>query len=157
MLYAALKTLHLLTIIVWIGGMFFAHFFLRPALVHLDPARVRLMHDVLGRFFGTVLLVVVLVWMSGSWMIGRAAKQAVQAGAHFTMPVEWMIMAALGGVMTLIFVYIRWALFPKLGRAVVSADWPVGAKALAGIRQWVSVNLIIGVVIVLVTLIGVGR
>jgi len=158
MLYAVLKTLHLLTLIVWIGGMVFAHFFLRPALVHLEPpARLRLMHDVLGRFFSAVVLAVVLVWVSGTWMIGRVAKQTVQAGAHFTMPVEWMIMAALGGVMTLVFVYIRWALYPRLGRAVSAADWPAGAAALAGIRQWVSVNLVIGVVIVLVTLIGVGR
>lgn len=158
MLYAALKTLHLLTIIVWIGGMVFAHFFLRPALVHLEPpVRLRLMHDVLGRFFSAVVLAVVLVWVSGTWMIGRVAKQTVQAGAHFTMPLEWMIMAALGGVMTLVFVYIRWALYPRLGRAVIAADWPAGAAALAGIRQWVSVNLVIGVVIVLVTLMGVGR
>ena len=158
MLYAALKTLHLLTIIVWIGGMVFAHFFLRPALVHLEPpARLRLMQDVLGRFFSAVVLAVVLVWVSGTWMIGRVAKQTVQAGAHFTMPVEWMIMAALGGVMTLVFVYIRWVLYSRLGRAVSAADWPAGSAALAGIRQWVSVNLVIGVVIVLVTLIGVGR
>ena len=32
MIYATLKTLHVLSIIVWIGGMVFAHFFLRPPL-----------------------------------------------------------------------------------------------------------------------------
>jgi putative copper export protein len=32
MLYASLKTLHLLALIVWLGGMVFVHFFLRPAL-----------------------------------------------------------------------------------------------------------------------------
>ncbi len=32
MIYATLKTLHVLSIIVWIGGMMFAHFFLRPAV-----------------------------------------------------------------------------------------------------------------------------
>jgi len=59
MFYATLKTIHLLSVIVWIGGMVFAHFFLRPALTPLAaPDRVRLMHDVLGRFFGAVLVLV---------------------------------------------------------------------------------------------------
>jgi len=35
MIYATLKTVHVLSIIVWIGGMVFAQFFLRPALAHL--------------------------------------------------------------------------------------------------------------------------
>ena len=37
MLYRALKTLHVLAIVVWIGGMVFAHFFLRPAAARLEP------------------------------------------------------------------------------------------------------------------------
>ena len=50
MLYASLKLIHLLSIIVWVGGMVFAHFFLRPALQPLEPAvRMRLMADVLAR------------------------------------------------------------------------------------------------------------
>ncbi len=38
MIYAILKTLHVLSVIVWIGGMVFAHFFLRPAVAQLEPA-----------------------------------------------------------------------------------------------------------------------
>ena len=38
MFYAILKTIHLLSIIVWIGGMVFAHFFLRPAVAMLSAA-----------------------------------------------------------------------------------------------------------------------
>jgi uncharacterized membrane protein len=37
MLYALLKTVHVSTIIRWLGGMIFAHFFLRPALATLAP------------------------------------------------------------------------------------------------------------------------
>ena len=47
----ALKLAHLLAIIVWVGGMVFAHFFLRPAAQSLEPPqRLRLMHDVAARF-----------------------------------------------------------------------------------------------------------
>ena len=158
MFYATLKTLHLLAIIVWIGGMVFAHFFLRPAVGALEPpVRVRLMHAVLGRFFSAVLAAIAVTLATGLWMIGRVAKQVVQAGAHFSMPLEWTIMATLGIVMMLIFGHIRFGLYKRLGRAVQALDWPAGAAALAQIRTWVLVNLGLGVLIVLVTLIGVPR
>ena len=87
MIYAALKTLHVLAIIVWIGGMAFAHFFLRPAVAQLEPAdRLRLMHDVLGRFFRAVLVASLLTLASGLWMLDRMAKQVVQSGDSFEMP-----------------------------------------------------------------------
>ena len=89
MIYAVLKTLHLLSIVVWVGGMVFAHFFLRPALAQLEPpARLRLMHEVLGRFFRAVLVASLLALASGIWMIGRVAKQLVQSGGRFEMQVE---------------------------------------------------------------------
>ena len=153
MLYATLKTLHVLAIIVWIGGMVFAHFFLRPAVAQLEAAaRVRLMHDVLGRFFQAVLVAALLTLASGIWMLGRVAKQVVQAGGSFQMPLAWTVMAVLGLVMVVIFLHIRFALFKRLGRAVAASDWPAGAAALAQLRLWVSVNLCLGVLVVLVTL-----
>ena len=153
MIYASLKAIHLLSLIVWIGGMVFAHFFLRPAVASLEPAvRVRLMHDVLGRFFQAVLVASVLTLATGVWMLGRVAKQVVQAGGSFQMPLAWTVMAVLGLVMVAIFLHIRFALFKRLGRAVAASDWPAGAAALAQLRLWVSVNLGLGVLVVLVTL-----
>ena len=155
MLYAALKTVHLLSIIVWIGGMVFAHFFLRPALSVLSaPDRLRLMHEVLGRFFSAVLWASTLALASGVWMVGRMARQTVQAGASFNMPPEWMVMAALGLVMWAIFGHIRFVLYKRLARAVTAQSWPEGGAALATIRRWVTLNLSLGVVIVVVTLLG---
>ncbi|MDD2547822.1 MAG: hypothetical protein PHI55_16290, partial [Burkholderiaceae bacterium] len=90
MLYATLKLIHLLALIVWLGGMVFAHFFLRPAVQTLEPSvRVRLMHDVLQRFFSGVLVAVLLVVGSGPWMVGRTAREVVQVGGQFSMPLEW--------------------------------------------------------------------
>ena len=155
MIYAALKSIHLLSIIVWIGGMVFVQFFLRPAVASLEaPQRVRLMHEVLGRFFNAVLWAAGLTLASGLWMIGRVAKAAVQSGGNFSMPLEWTVMAALGIVMIGIFGPIRFALYKRLSRAVTAAAWPAGGAALASIRTWVMVNLVIGVVIVVITLLG---
>lgn len=153
MLYTALKTIHVLSIIVWIGGMVFAHFFLRPAAAALEPPlRVRLMHGVLGRFFTAVTLLSLLALFSGAWMMGRVAKEAAQAGASFSMPVDWTVMSILGTLMVLIFGHIRFALFGRLNKAVKASDWEAGGAALAKIRQWVLVNLVLGVSIVAVTL-----
>jgi uncharacterized membrane protein len=153
MFYAALKALHLLCIIVWVGGMVFTHFFLRPAVAQLDPPqRVRLMHEVLGRFFRAVLVVSLLTLASGVWMLGRVAKQTVQSGGNFDTPLAWTVMAVLGVAMVAIFMHIRFALYKRLSHAVALSDWPAGGAALAQIRTWVSVNLGLGVVVLLVTL-----
>ena len=153
MIDAVLKTVHLLSIIVWIGGMVFAHFFLRPAVAQLDPPqRLRLMRDVLGRFFQTVLVVSVLAVASGVWMLGRVAKQAVQSGSSFEMPLAWTVMVVLGVAMVAIFMHIRFALYKKLDRAVAASEWGAGGAALAQIRTSVSVNLGLGVIVLLVTL-----
>jgi uncharacterized membrane protein len=153
MLYASLKTLHVLSIVAWIGGMFFAHACLRPAVAALEPAaRVRLMHDVLGRFFSVVMVASLLTLATGVWMLGRVAKQVVQSGGSFEMPLAWTVMAVLGTAMVAIFLHIRFAPYRRLGRAVAAGDWAAGAAALAGIRTWVSVNLALGVLVLAVTL-----
>ena len=153
MIYAALKTLHVLSIIVWIGGMVFAHFFLRPAVARLEPpVRLRLMHDVLGRFLRAVFVASLLTLVSGIWMLGRVAKQVVQSGGSFEMPLAWTLMAVLGLAMVAIFMHIRFALYKRLGRAVLASEWAAGGAALAQIRNWVSVNLGLGVLVLLVTL-----
>ena len=153
MIYAVLKTLHVLSTVVWIGGMVFSHFFLRPALGLLEPPqRLRLMHDVLGRFFQAVLVASLLTLVSGVWMLGRVAKQVVQSGGSFEMPLAWTVMAVLGTLMVAIFMHIRFALYKRLGRAVTASDWPAGAAALAQIRRWVAINLGLGVVVLIVTL-----
>ena len=153
MIFAALKLAHVLAVVVWIGGMVFAHFFLRPAALKLEPPqRIRLMHGALQRFFAAVLVSIVVILVSGLWMIGRVAKESVQAGLGFNMPLDWTIMATLGIVMMAIFGHIRFALFKRLSKAVASSDWAAGDAALASIRTWVGINLAIGVVIIVVTL-----
>jgi uncharacterized membrane protein len=153
MIYATLKTVHVLSIIVWIGGMVFAHFFLRPAVALLDaPVRIRLMHDVLGRFFQAVLVASLLTLASGVWMLGRVARQVVQSGGSFEMPLAWTVMSALGFAMVAIFMHIRFALYKKLARAVAASEWGAGGAALAQIRTWVAINLGLGVLVLLITL-----
>ena len=144
MIYAILKTLHLLSIVVWIGGMAFAQFFLRPAVAQLEaPVRLRLMH---------VLAASLLTLVSGVWMLGRVAKQVVQSGGNFEMPLAWTLMAVLGIAMVAIFMHIRFVLYKRFSLRVAATDWAAAGATLATIRNWVSVNLGLGVVVLLVTL-----
>lgn len=151
MLYNLLKLSHVLSIIVWVGGMVFAHFFLRPAVAALPPPeRLRLMHDVLGRFFQAVLVLSSVAVLSGVWMVGRVAKETVQAGGAFQMPLSWTVMAGVGVLMWVIFGHIRFALYKRLTRAVAAAEWPQAGAVMADIRRWVLVNLGLGLLTVAV-------
>lgn len=157
MLYAALKLIHLLSVIVWIGGMVFSHFFLRPALGELDPpVKARLMLAVLSRFLNAVLVLGTLTVGTGVWMIGRVAKQTVQAGLPFNMPLEWWVMAGLGIFMWLVLGHIRFVLYSRLRRAVEGLDWSAANSVLVQIRHWVLFNLMVGLVIVVVVVLAVS-
>ena len=147
MSYALLKLVHLLAVILWVGGMLFAHCFLRPAAARLEPPqRLSLMAAVLGPFLNAVLAAIVLILATGAAMIGQEAAQASQSGGAFFMPRAWTLMAAGGIVMTAIYAYIR--LVPFMAAAVAAADWPAGGRNMALIRRWVGVNLLLGLAVV---------
>ncbi len=151
MFYATLKALHLLSIIFWVGGMAFAHFCLRPAVVPLEPPiRLTLMHDVLRRFFAVVSASIVIALATGLGMMGIFSSSAAQSDVALKMPIGWIVMATLGILMMLLFGHIRFVLFKRLRLAVNDKKWTAAATALASIRVWVRANLAIGLVVVVV-------
>ncbi len=153
MLYALLKAVHVLAVLLWVGGMAFAHFFLRPALAQLPPPqRLALMHEVLRRFFAAVLVATALILASGVWMIGRVAKTVVQGGGSFVMPLDWTVMSIVGVLMIALFGHIRFVLFRRFAAAVAVSDWPAAGARLAAMRQWVALNLALGVALVALVL-----
>jgi len=149
MLHALLKTIHVLGVVVWIGGMAFSQFSLRPALAVLDgPARVRLMQQVFQRFFAIVAVAGALVLLTGAWMMAGVARTGVP------VPPAWHAMAGLGVLMLLIFGHVRLVLYRRLARAVQAQEWAAGAAALAGIRRWVMVNLGLGLLTIAIVLLS---
>jgi uncharacterized membrane protein len=155
MVYESLKAVHVLSIVLWVGGMMFSHFFLRPAAAKLEPPiRLTLMRDVLGRFFQAVLVASSLTLISGVWMLGRVAKNTVQSGGGFQMPFDWIVMTVVGLAMVAIFLHIRFALYKRLDRFVNATDWVSAGGALAQIRKWVFVNLLLGILILLIVLLA---
>ena len=39
-----------------------------------------------------------------------------------------------------------------MAKAVSTADWPLAATALARVRKWVTVNMILGLIVIVVAL-----
>jgi len=131
---------HLASIIVWVGGMFFAYVCLRPAALEVlePPQRLRLWHGVFARFFAWVWPAVILIAASGLLMFWQHGF----AGA----PRGWHLMLASGSVMIAIYIYVATVPFVALKRAVAAEDWKGGGAALNRIRQMVATNLVLALV-----------
>ena len=155
MAYAALKLVHLLAVVLWVGGMLFVQIALRPALASIEPPqRLQLMNAVLGRFFAAVGLAVVAALASGAWMWADVRQQVAATGGHLNAPLGWTLMAALGLAMAAVFVFIRWRVYPRLQRQVALQAWPAAGEALAQIRRWVTVNLVLGLLVIAAAVLG---
>lgn len=143
-----LLMLHVLGVVVWVGGMFFAYVCLRPALVELlaPPERLRLWRSVLARFFVWVWWAIALIVASGLVIFVRHGFAAA--------PLNWHLMMASGLVMIVIFAFVARILYPALSRAVDAEDWKAGSLALTRIRQMVGTNLILGLLTVAVATLG---
>ena len=140
--------LHQTAGLIWVGGMFFAHFALRPTLKEaLDPQpRLRVALGVFQRFFPWVWGSIAVLWLRGLWVF--LGVSGGKAGLH----VHAMMGIAL--VMTLIFTLIYFIPFRRMQRCVAAADWPKAASAFGWIRGLMAVNLGLGLATVVIAAAG---
>ena len=138
-----LLTLHVFGVIIWVGGMFFAHFCLRPvATEQLVPAqRLPFMAAVLGRFFKFVAAAVIAIIGSGFSIL--ATIGFAQA------PVYLHLMSAFGLLMAAIFATIYLVFYRKLRVSVAKHDWLCAGPIMGRIRLLVAINLWLGTITIL--------
>lgn len=143
------KYIHLLSVLTWVGGMFFAYVVLRPAIVEvLEPMqRLRLWDSVFRRFFNWVWLAIGTLLISGTYMIYLYGGMA-HVGPHVH------IMLALGVVMIAIYGHVFFGLYRKLSRLVGIQNWKEAGETLGKIRKLVAVNLTLGLLTMGVAVIG---
>jgi uncharacterized membrane protein len=149
LLYTSMLLLHVLGVVVWVGGMFLMHVAVRPAVVDLlqPPQRLLLLGAVLHRFFFWVSIAIVAVLASGMAMIlGGGGFRNAHLSVH--------VMLVVGLAMMAIFLHIRLAPFRRLQAALASSDWPLAAQRLDQVRQLVTTNLVLGIVTIAVATIG---
>ena len=137
-------TLHVLSAVIWGGGMFFAFLGLRPVAATLlePPLRLALWVRVFGNFFPRVWAAVATLLFSGYGMLFRFYGDM----AH--TPIYVHVMQALGLMMLLIFAHVVFTYFRRLKQAVAAEDWKSGAMQRAQIRRWIGMNLILGLLVV---------
>jgi len=141
--------LHVLGIVIWVGGMFFAHQVLRPvAADRLEPPlRLPLWVGVFRRFFPWVWASVAVILASGLFMIGFL-------GGMGGLPLHVHAMLGTGTAMMAIFAYVFFVPFASLQRAVANQDWKAGGASLANIRQLVGINLSLGLITIAIATTG---
>ena len=141
--------LHLLSVVVWVGGMFFAYTALRPAAMQTlePPQRLSLWAATFERFFPWVWLSILLLLGSGLYLIAIY-------GGFGAVGVNILIMLGLGIIMMLIFAHVYFALYKRLKRRVAAQDWKPAGAALAQIRVLIGVNLSIGICVVFIAMLG---
>ena len=146
MLRQLLIVLHLLGVIVWIGGMFFAYFCLRPAAVEVldPPKRLPLWVSTFARFFPYTAVAIVVLLATGGTLLAQVGFRHA--------PVGWHIMLSLGLVMAAVFAYVYLVLYPRLRANCAASAWPAAAQVLNGIRRLVALNLVLGVCTVVAAL-----
>ena len=143
-------TLHVLGVVVWVGGMFFAYMALRPAAVEVlqAPFRLRLWEAVFNKFFPWVWLSILLILASGYYIIFALIGGFGSTGLYVH------IMHGLGLLMVAIFLHVFFAPYNRLKKSNSSESWEQGGKALSQIRFLIALNLAIGLIIIVVATAG---
>lgn len=135
------RWLHVMGVVVWVGGMFFAHVALRPSVQSLaPPERLPLLAATLSRFIAWVAVSIVAIVASGVAMMTMIPAAGLYVHA----------MVAGGLAMIAVYLYIVAVPLRILRGGVAAKDWPRAGGAMQRIRQLVAVNLVLGVAVIAV-------
>ncbi|MES9812636.1 MAG: CopD family protein [Candidatus Thiodiazotropha sp.] len=141
-------TLHIIGVIIWVGGMFFAHMVLRPALNDSleAPQRLSLLLRVFDGFFPWVWVAVIAIVASGFWMLFMFYEDNIGLWLGF--------MTVVGILMSAIFVFIYAIPYQQIGVARKEDDKPKLVEAVSLIRQLILINLTFGMLVTVVAVVG---
>ncbi|MHB1580893.1 MAG: CopD family protein [Acidithiobacillus sp.] len=143
---------HIIAVVVWIGGLFFATVVLAPVLqaeIAQASTRIPLLHAILRRFF-------LWVGISGAVLLGSGYTMVpLFYGGFAALSAPVSIMVVLGTIMVMLALHVYFAPLKRLRRAVRDQDWKAGARALGQVRLLSSVNLLLSLVVILMGVWGV--
>ena len=136
---ALMKFLHVLAAIVWLGGITFMVQALRPAAARLQTPlhRLPLVALTMKRFFSLVWVSIVVLLLSGLWMLFSVGMKSAPAG--------WHAMLGIGLLMFALFGHTYFGPFRRLEKAVSAADWPEAGRRAGQIAMLSTVSLTLGV------------
>ena len=117
-LMAIATTLHIVAVVIWVGGMIFAHVMLRPiAASQLEPpVRLTLWVGVFGRFFPWVWGCIAMILATGFWIIFAVFGGLGRVGVYVHA------IMGIGIIMMLIFFFAFFVPYQRLKAAVAAQD-----------------------------------
>src|SRR4030067_401709 len=138
--------LPLLAVVIWVGGMFFPYMALRPVAANLlePPLRMPLWSQTFARFFPWVWAAVILLPVTGYWMILNVFGGFASPALHIHTR------QGVGILMMLIFLHVFFAPYRRLKQTVAAGDFAGAGKHLALIRKLIGLNLILGMALIVV-------
>jgi uncharacterized membrane protein len=141
---------HIFAVIVWIGGMFFARLALQPTAMELDPTQhLKLWSRILSRFFPWVWGAAIILPLSGVgllFMIFGSPKTVEGAHIYTMMVLGWMMIG--------LFCYTFFGPFHTMKQRIVQQHFPEAIQSLNQIRQAITINLLLGISISTMAVIG---
>jgi len=138
-------TLHVLGIVLWVGGMSFAMLVLRPSLALLPaPDRLALLAGTHKRFFLIVWHAMPITLLTGYGLLFGWYGGFAGAAMHVH------IMHLTGLIMAAVFVAVFFGPWKAMRVAMAAGDAPAAGAANDGIRRLVMVNLVLGLLTVVV-------
>ena len=145
MLNAIALILHLVAINVWVGGTFFAIVILGRAIKNIAAAQQLILWQlVLERFFTWAWVAVFILLTSGTWMVYSIY------GGFDTIPVYIMLMGLIALLMISVFIYIYFFPYQQYKLLVQTNDVDSCVQKLAVIRFAGTINMILGLCVVVV-------
>jgi uncharacterized membrane protein len=142
---AVALAVHIFGAVVWVGGMFAIYVCLRPALSAVDPPqRLRLVRITFQKFFPWVWTAVLLLLASGYWMV------FVTFGGFSGARLHIHLMQLIGWVMIALFVWLFHGPWQAFKDAVDAENWPAAGVSLDSIRRIISINLPLGLIVVMI-------
>ncbi|MBW4024193.1 MAG: hypothetical protein HIU92_13875 [Proteobacteria bacterium] len=133
--------IHLLSVVIWVGGMAFLMLVLRSGLMAVEPtARVTLQGALFRRFFRTVWNVMPIAVISGLLLL-------ILSYSH--QPIPWPVMVMQTGGILMAAIFIGMFMVPNRRLQAKLASGTATAEDIVPVRRLVLLNLAIGTIILI--------
>lgn len=133
--------IHLLAVVIWIGGILFMDGFLAPALkraiAQAEP-RARLLYGLFRNFFA-------VIWGAGASLVITGYGMVFFRGGFGVLSSAQWVMVVLGSLMVLLALHIFFVPFLRMRSAVLRNDWGAACAQAAQIRALSAINIVLAV------------
>ncbi len=138
---ALAQYLHILAVVIWIGGVVFLDGFLVPALQRAltqEQQRAQLLYVLFRNFFAAV-------WGAASALVITGYGMVFLRGGFGVLNAAQWAMVVLGSTMVLLALYVFFAPFLHMRAAVRQERWQVACAQARKIRLLSTVNIALAV------------